>query len=207
MNISFTKMQGAGNDYIYLDCFDGEPEDPAGIARAMSPRRTSVGADGLVLICRSEVADAKMRMFNADGSEGLMCGNAIRCVAKYLGDRGIVRANPMTIETRSGVKKVRVYRDANGAVREASVDMGHASFAAADVPVVCEGDEFVDEPLEAEGRIWQVTCVSMGTPHAVVFVDDPAARDARLGARKRRDLRLRHGRLRGGGGGGAAGLL
>ena len=177
MNIPFVKMQGAGNDYVYLDCLDGEPKDPAALAKAMSPRHTSVGADGLVLICRSEVADAKMRMFNADGSEGLMCGNAIRCVAKYLADRDLVRANPMAIETRSGVKEIRVYLGEDGAVCEASVDMGRASFAAADVPVVCEGDEFVDRSLVVAGTTWRATCVSMGNPHVVVFVDDPQALD------------------------------
>ncbi len=180
MNIPFVKMQGAGNDYIYLDCFEGEPEDPAELARVMSPRHTSVGADGLVLICRSEVADAKMRMFNADGSEGLMCGNAIRCVARYLIDREMVLANPMTIETRSGVKTIRITRRvADGAFLSATVEMGRASFAAADVPVLSEGEEFVDAPLEVAGTAWRATCVSMGNPHCVIFVDDPRALDLR----------------------------
>lgn len=177
MNVPFTKMQGAGNDYIYLDCFEGEPKDPAALARAMSPRHTSVGADGLVLICPSDVADAKMRMFNADGSEGLMCGNAIRCVGKYLRDRGRVENNPVTIETRSGVKELQLLCGADGKVRAATVAMGQVSFQAADVPVVSEEREFVDQPLEVAGATWRVTAVSMGNPHCVVFVDDPAALD------------------------------
>ena len=185
MKIPFTKMQGCGNDYIYLDCFTSgrEPADPGDLARAMAPRHLSVGADGLVLICRSEVADARMRMFNLDGSEGLMCGNAIRCVGKYLFDEGLVPATRLAIETASGVKELALDVDeATGRVASATVAMGRASFKAADVPVACDCDEFVDAELVVAGEPWRVTCVSMGNPHAVVFVDEPAALDlARIG--------------------------
>ena len=172
MRIEFTKMHGCGNDYIYVDCINGaEPEDPGALSAAMSKRHSSVGADGLVLICPSEVADAKMRMFNLDGSEGLMCGNAIRCVGKYLYDNGIVDKTEITVETRSGIKTLSLLVG-DGTVKEVTVGMGHASFAAADVPVICDGGEFIDGAVSVAGREWKLTCVSMGNPHAVTFVDD-----------------------------------
>lgn len=178
MKIAFTKMHGCGNDYIYLDCLEEGPakrsilEQPCAIASAMAPRHTSVGADGLVLICRSNVADAKMRMFNLDGSEGRMCGNALRCVGKYLYDRGICHKRRLEIETLSGVKSLELLVDpAQDVVTSATVAMGVASFAARDIPLLCEGDEFIESELEAAGKLWSVTCVSMGNPHAVVFLD------------------------------------
>lgn len=174
MQIKFTKMHGCGNDYIYVDCREGEPDDPGALSAEMSPRHSSVGADGLVLICRSEVADAKMRMFNLDGSEGMMCGNAIRCVGKYLYDNGIVDRENITVETRSGIKVLTLtVRD--GAVCCVTVGMGKASFRADDIPVITDGEEFVGGEMTVAGREWRVTCVSMGNPHAVTFVDEVAS--------------------------------
>ncbi len=171
-------MHGCGNDYIYVDCFSGEPCDPGALSARMSPRHTSVGADGLVLICRSDVADAKMRMFNLDGSEGMMCGNAIRCVGKFLYDNGIVKSTSVTVETRSGIKSLTLFPDEKtGKVASVKVGMGRASFAAADVPVLCGADEFVDGAIDINGRQWRLTCVSMGNPHAVTFVDNVGSLD------------------------------
>ena len=134
----FVKMQGAGNDYIYFDCLHGELEKPETLAVRLSDRHKGIGGDGIVLICESAVADAKMRMFNADGSEGNMCGNAIRCVGKYLYDGGIVHGEDMTVETRSGIKKLHCFAGENGKVREVRVDMGPAVFEPARIPAVFE---------------------------------------------------------------------
>ena len=167
--IPFTKMHGAGNDYIYIDCFthpfDFDPED---LARKMSPRHFSVGADGVVLILPSEVADAKMRMFNLDGSEGKMCGNAIRCVAKYLSDHGLTTESVITVETLSGIKTLRLFSE-KGKVVRVSVDMGHAVFTPDRIPVLFAGDEMVDAPMSVLGQEYRMTAVSMGNPHAVIF--------------------------------------
>ncbi len=171
MKINFTKMHGCGNDYIYVDARCGIPFDPCALSAEMSPRHTSVGADGLVLICDSDVADAKMRMFNLDGSEGMMCGNAIRCVGKYLYDNGITDKTELKIETRSGIKTLSLSVE-GGLVTSVTVGMGKASFKASVIPVVCGGDEFIDLPVDVAGSTWRLTCVSMGNPHAVSFVDD-----------------------------------
>lgn len=170
MKIKFTKMHGIGNDYIYVDCMKRELEAPGKISVAMSPRHFSVGADGLVMICSSDVADAKMRMFNADGSEGMMCGNAIRCVGKYLYDNGIVKKDKLSVETKSGIK----YLDlcvSDGNVVSVSVDMGYAVFEPSKIPVKSE-KEIIDSPIEISGGEYKITCVSMGNPHAVTFVSD-----------------------------------
>ena len=166
--IPFTKMHGAGNDYIYVDCFAFPLSfDPCDLARKMSPRHFSVGADGVVLILPSEIADAKMRMFNLDGSEGKMCGNAIRCVAKYLSDHGLTEKDVITVETLSGVKTLRLYKEGGLTVR-VSVDMGRADFTPAVIPVLFDG-EMVDEPVSVLGKNYRMTAVSMGNPHAVIF--------------------------------------
>ena len=167
--IAFTKMHGAGNDYIYIDLFSSSLDfDPADLARKMSPRHFSVGADGVVLILPSEVADAKMRMFNLDGSEGKMCGNAIRCVAKYLSDHGLVRKDVITVETLSGIKTLRPVVE-NGVVTSVAVDMGRAVFTPAEIPVLFDGAEMVDLPVNVLGKEVKMTAVSMGNPHAVIF--------------------------------------
>ena len=173
MKIEFTKMHGIGNDYIYINCMNGMDFDPSDLSVKMSPRRFSVGADGVVCICPSSVADARMRMFNADGSEGAMCGNATRCIGKYLYERGIVKKDTITLETMSGVKTLYLtVRD--GEVASVSVDMGKPSFDPAVIPAK---RELIDSPVTVDGKEWTVTAVSVGNPHAVLFVDDPYALD------------------------------
>lgn len=174
MKYPFTKMHGIGNDYIYFNCLQRELDDPSGMARYLSRRHFSVGADGIVMICPSDKADARMRMFNADGSEGKMCGNAIRCVGKYLYDNGITDKTQLTIDTLSGVKRLQL--DVRGGrVRSVRVDMGTAEFEASRIPVACACDIVKDMPVDIAGSEWRITCVSMGNPHAVVYVDDPDA--------------------------------
>jgi diaminopimelate epimerase len=169
----FTKMQGAGNDYIYVDCFrEPMPHDPQGLSRAISDRHFGAGSDGLILICPSDKADGRMRMFNADGSEGEMCGNGIRCVAKYLYDHGLVRKTTLTVETLRGVLTLEL--DVNGGlVREVRVDMGEPILTAERIPTSLPGDPPIEAPLAVGGHTLAVTCVSMGNPHCITFVDDP----------------------------------
>ncbi len=171
MEIRFTKMHGIGNDYIYVNCMDGELPDPAAVSIAMSPRHFSVGADGLVMICHSDVADAKMRMFNADGSEGKMCGNAIRCVGKYLYDNDIVQKEELKIETLSGIKTLNLQIN-SGKVSAVKVDMGHAVTDPGEIPVLHFGTQMVNEPVTVNGKEYRMTAVSMGNPHAVIFTED-----------------------------------
>ena len=175
----FVKMQGAGNDYIYFDCFEGEPEDIPALAVRLSDRHKGIGGDGLVLICRSDVADARMRMFNADGSEGNMCGNAIRCVGKYLYDENVCRKEELSVETKSGIKYLRLYTE-NGKVKRVRVDMGKADFDPKSLPVLLEG-EAVDRPVKIAGGLHRITCVSMGNPHCVLFEDPDGADLERIG--------------------------
>ena len=175
----FVKMQGAGNDYIYFDCFGGEPEDIPALAVRLSDRHKGIGGDGLVLICRSDAADAKMRMFNADGSEGNMCGNAIRCVGKYLYDENVCRKEELSVETKSGIKYLRLYTE-NGKVKRVRVDMGKADFDPKSLPVLLEG-EAVDRPVKIAGGLHRITCVSMGNPHCVLFEDPDGADLERIG--------------------------
>lgn len=173
----FTKMHGAGNDYIYIDCFqEPMPEDPAGLARRMADRHFGVGGDGLILICPSAVADARMRMFNADGSEAEMCGNGIRCVAKYVYDHGLCRKPALRIETAAGVLAVDLELQ-GGKVSRVRVDMGSPVLSPERIPTTLPGNlnlpgnAVVDAPLEVGGRTLRVTCVSMGNPHCVTYVD------------------------------------
>ena len=173
MKINFTKMHGIGNDYIYVNCMEKELEDPCGVSVAMSPRHFSVGSDGLIMICPSEVADAKMRMFNADGSEGKMCGNAIRCVGKYLYDNGICKKENISVETLSGIKYLTLTVE-GGSVKYVSVDMGKASFKAEDIPTTY-GGEMIDAPAAVDGKTWRMTAVSVGNPHWITVVEDPYA--------------------------------
>ena len=163
-------MQGAANDYIYIDCFKNEVPDPSSLSIAMSPRHFSVGADGLVLIMPSKVADAKMRMFNADGSEGKMCGNAIRCVGKYVYDSGICKKDVLTIETLSGIKTLKmIIKD--GYACGATVDMGIVSVDPLIIPIRSK-EAFINKNLTIGTQNYLVTCVSVGNPHAVTYVDD-----------------------------------
>lgn len=170
----FTKMQGAGNDYVYVDCFaQSIVADPAQLARQLADRHFGVGGDGLILICPSERADARMRMFNADGSESEMCGNGIRCVAKYVHDHGICRKPTLRIETGAGVLALDLDVQANQ-VRQVTVDMGRPILNGPDIPTTLPGNPVVRQPLEIAGRGFEVTCVSMGNPHCITFVDSPS---------------------------------
>ncbi len=169
--IRFTKMHGAGNDYVYIDCFaQRRPADPPTLARKMAHRRFGVGGDGLILILPSDVADARMQMFNADGSEAEMCGNGIRCVAKYVYDHGIARRETLSIETVCGVLPIRLVLEDDRVVG-AQVDMGEPILEAARIPTTWSLPRVVNEELEVDGRFFEVTCVSMGNPHCVIFVD------------------------------------
>jgi len=172
MPLRFTKMHGIGNDYVYVNVFDQpEPRDPAALARAISDRHRGVGSDGLVLIGPSERANARMRMFNADGSEGEMCGNAIRCVAKYLYERQLVEADRITVETGRGVLPLDLERDGR-TVRRVRVEMGTPILEAERIPTTLPGRPPLDTPIEIDGETLRVTCVSMGNPHAVAFVEN-----------------------------------
>ncbi len=181
MKIAFTKMHGAGNDYLFLDGMHTQPKDPAYLARLLSPRHTAVGADGLVVICPSDCADARMRMFNRDGSEGEMCGNAIRCVGKYLYEHHFVHTAALTVETNSGIKRLTLHF-AGETVRSVAVEMGKAVFTPKALPTTLSAPDFSDA---AQPGVWlscgtqpiRVTPVSVGNPHAVVYADAPAEMD------------------------------
>ena len=175
MGLKFTKMHGCGNDYIYFNCFETPVEHPEALAVRISDRHFGVGGDGIVLICPSDKADAKMRMFNIDGSEGKMCGNAIRCVGKYLYDNGIKRRNPLTIDTLSGIKTLRLNSGADGKVDSVQVDMGKAILKPEEIPVKLDGETIASRPVKIDGKDYQITCVSMGNPHCVVFTDTDVA--------------------------------
>jgi len=178
--LPFVKMHGIGNDYVYVDAFTHQIADPAAFARRVSPRRTGIGSDGLILIRPSELADCRMEMYNADGSRGAMCGNGIRCVGKYAFEHHLVRANPMRVETDSGIKLLHLTLRGSE-VREVTVDMGAPILEGPAIPVAAVG-RVVDAPLEVDGVAWRVTCVSMGNPHCVVFTSDVETLDVeRLG--------------------------
>lgn len=175
--IHFTKMHGAGNDYIYVNGFTQSIPDPARFARQVSHRHYGVGSDGLILILPSDRADFRMRMFNADGSEGRMCGNGVRCIAKYVYDYGLTQNTTITLETLAGIKTLEMTLGADGRVALVRVDMGSAILDPAEIPVVSPLDRFINQPIQVGGEIFRATCVSMGNPHAVVLVEDPAAFD------------------------------
>ena len=169
----FTKMQGCGNDYVYFDCVRGEElENPNALAIRLSDRHFGIGGDGIILICKSDKADAKMRMFNLDGSEGKMCGNGIRCVAKYCYDNKIVTKKDFKIDTLSGIKDMSVVEEENGIAKLISVGMGNAILKPQDIPVTLPGDTIVDRAITIDNKEYKITCVSMGNPHCVTFVDD-----------------------------------
>ena len=172
----FWKMHGIGNDYLYFDCTEEELPAPEEAAKKLSDRRFSVGGDGIILVCRSSVADAKMRMFNADGSEGKMCGNGIRCVGKFLYEIKGLKKDTLTVETLSGVKTLRMNTEGE-ALRSVTVDMGAAVLDPKKIPAKLGGERAVNVPLNVDGREYSVTCVSMGNPHCVTFVPDPYAID------------------------------
>ncbi len=168
--VRMTKMHGAGNDYVYVDCRERDVADPPRLARAVSRRHHGIGADGLILVRPSVEADVRMEMYNADGSRAQMCGNGIRCVGKFVYERGL-HVNPMRIDTDCGVKTLALIIDARGRVSGATVDMGVPVLEGRRIPVARDG-RVVDQPLEAAGATWNVTCVSMGNPHCVIFAPE-----------------------------------
>ena len=169
----FTKMQGAGNDYVYVNCLEERVDNPSSLARMVSDRHFGIGSDGLILIRPSVQADFFMEMFNADGSRSEMCGNGIRCVGKYVYDHGLADKTELAVNTLAGVKRLGLHVE-GGAVAEVTVDMGAPVLDAALVPVMSATRQVVAQPIEVAGRRFEATCVSMGNPHAVVFVDDVA---------------------------------
>lgn len=176
MHFQFVKMHGVGNDYIYLDGTTGQelPKDLPTLARWATDRHKGIGGDGLVLMLPSAIADCRMLMFNADGSEGLMCGNAIRCIAKLAQDRGFIKCPNLTVETASGIKRLHILT--NTADRAmVSVEMGTASLQCADLPMRTNDATYINKPIEAVNATWRITAVSMGNPHAVIFCNTPIA--------------------------------
>lgn len=168
--MKFTKMQGIGNDYVYVNCFDEQVDHPEKLAIEMSERHFGVGADGLVLIMPDEKADFRMRMFNADGSEGEMCGNATRCIGRYVYDRGLTNKTEFTLNTLAGIKNISLRID-NGIVKSVTVDMGEPILEGSCIPVCKNEQQIIDHPLAVLDRTLLFTCVSMGNPHAVTFVE------------------------------------
>jgi diaminopimelate epimerase len=169
--MKFTKMHGLGNDYIYVNSFEESVEDPSTIAKFISDRHFGIGSDGLVMIMPSNLADFRMRMFNSDGSEAEMCGNAIRCIGKYVYDNGLTTKNKISIETLAGLKILDMTIQ-DGKVSLVKVDMGEPILKPKDIPVASEKDLFISEQINLDGQNFNVTCVSMGNPHAVTYVDD-----------------------------------
>ena len=171
--MKFSKMHGISNDYVYVNGFEEQVPEPEKVAVFVSDRRCGIGSDGLILILPSEVADCRMRMFNADGSEGMMCGNGIRCVGKYAYDHGIVTKPELSVETKSGIKYITLQVE-NGKAAGATVDMGKAILRPREIPVAADGEDFVRQPLRVQGKDYTVTCVSMGNPHCIIFMEgDP----------------------------------
>lgn len=172
--MKFTKMHGCGNDYVYVNCMEKMLEDPDQVSRFVSDRHFGVGSDGLILICPSDQADFRMAMYNADGSEGEMCGNGIRCVAKYVYDYGLTDQTSISVETKGGIK----YLDLTvkeGKVSLVKVNMGSPILKPSLIPIRSEKEQFVDEPVTVDGKVYRMTGVSMGNPHVVTFVDDTAS--------------------------------
>ena len=169
--MKFTKMHGIGNDYVYVNLFEEKIDDPAELSIKISDRHFGIGSDGLITIGPSDVADFRMRIYNADGSEAEMCGNGVRCVAKYVYDHNLTDKTEISVETGAGIKILKLFVE-NGKVAQVTVDMGEPGLKPEEIPVVAEGDKVINEPIEVCGREWRMTCVSMGNPHAVVFVDD-----------------------------------
>lgn len=170
MKLRFTKMHGTGNDYVYINLFKETVENPEKLAIQVSDRHFGIGSDGLILIAPSETADCRMIMYNADGSEGAMCGNGIRCVAKYAYEHDIVHSSHITVETKSGIKTLDLTVE-DGFVTYVQVNMGEAILKPEDIPVKAEGETFISRPISVDGRDYEVTCVSMGNPHCVVFTE------------------------------------
>ena len=169
--MKFTKMHGCGNDYVYVNCFEETVKNPEEAAKIVSDRHYGIGSDGLILICPSDKADFRMDMYNLDGSEGKMCGNGVRCIAKYVYDHHLTDKTRISLETLGGIKYLDL-NIKNGKVETVVVDMGEPVLTPEDIPVAVSGDRAVNIPLEVDGKVWYMTCISMGNPHAVVFVDN-----------------------------------
>ncbi|HJB16364.1 MAG TPA: diaminopimelate epimerase [Candidatus Blautia excrementipullorum] len=169
--MKFTKMQGIGNDYVYVNCFEETVHDPSAVAKFVSDRHFGIGSDGLILIKPSDVADCEMEMYNLDGSQGAMCGNGIRCVAKYVYDHGIVKKKNISVDTKSGIKYLSLTVK-NGKVNKVEVNMGSPILMANQIPVVADTEQVINQPLEVNGQTYLITAVSMGNPHAIVYMDD-----------------------------------
>lgn len=174
--MKFTKMHGIGNDYIYVNCFQEKIEDPAELSKFVSDRHFGVGGDGLILISPSDKADFCMNMYNADGSQGEMCGNGIRCVGKYVYDYGLTDKTEVSVETLAGIKYLTL-NVKDGKVATVRVNMGSPILDPEQIPVVADKNPVVDEPITVMGKAWRMTCVSMGNPHAVVFVPETESLD------------------------------
>ncbi len=172
--MKFTKMHGCGNDYIYVDAFKEHINDPAKAAIVLSDRHKGIGSDGLILVAPSDVADVRMIMYNADGSEGAMCGNGIRCVGKFFYDKGMTDKEEITVETKSGIKTLTFTIEDNK-VSKVKVDMGAPILKAKDIPATFDKEEIINEPIDVDGKTYNITAVSMGNPHAVTFVNDAAS--------------------------------
>mgnify|MGYP000190763210 FL=1 len=169
--MKFTKMHGIGNDYVYVNCFEEAVSNPSAVAKFVSDRHFGIGSDGLILIKPSDIADCEMDMYNLDGSQGAMCGNGIRCVAKYVYDYGIVKKENISVSTKSGIK----YLDLtvrNGKVALVRVNMGSPVLTASQIPVVSSTEEMINAPLKVNGETYYITAVSMGNPHAIVYMTD-----------------------------------
>ena len=169
--MKFTKMHGCGNDSVYVNCFEETVKNPEEAAKIVSDRHYGIGSDGLILICPSDKADFRMAMYNLDGSEGKMCGNGVRCIAKYVYDHHLTDKTRISLETLGGIKYLDL-NIKNGKVETVVVDMGEPVLTPEDIPVAVSGDQAVNIPLEVDGKVWYMTCISMGNPHAVVFVDN-----------------------------------
>ena len=170
--MTFVKMQGLGNDYLYFDCTKEPIENPSELAIKLSNRNFGAGSDGIILICPSDVADFKMDMYNEDGSQGKMCGNGIRCVGKFVHDRGLTDKTVVTVETLSGIKVLNLTLDENNMVKSVRVDMGAPELTCPKIPVLLDSDRAISVPLNVDDTDYSVTCVSMGNPHCIIFTDD-----------------------------------
>ena len=168
----FTKMHGAGNDYIYVNCFEEKIENINETAKFVSDRHFGIGSDGLVLICPSDKADFRMDIYNSDGTQAEMCGNATRCVGKYVHDKGLTDKTLITLETLAGIKILKLNLNDKGEVETVEVNMGSPELTPKNIPIDSELDRFICEPVEVDGKEYKVTGVSMGNPHAITYVDD-----------------------------------
>lgn len=180
--MKFTKMHGIGNDYIYVNCFEENVSEPEKVSVVLSDVRKGIGSDGLVLIMPSDKADFRMRIFNADGSEAMMCGNATRCIGKYVYEKGLTDKTEVTLETNSGIKYLKLFVNDKNEVELVRVDMGKAILLPKDIPVDSDLERFISVPVDVAGKMYDITCVSMGNPHAIIFMEGIAELDLeRLG--------------------------